>query len=390
MNNLNCGGAEKALVSLLQELDYSKYDVDLFLFKHEGLFLPHLPKEVNLLPEPNEYKYFDMPIGKSLIGALSGLRFDIFFARLMMVLIRTSEKSPSIREQKLWKHLRYCLPRNKKQYDLAVGYLQRMPNYYCIDKITAIKKAGFIHNDYDKLDMDPEIDRPYLQKFDKIFTVSDSCKEILYRIFPELANKIHVMFNIVSAESIAKLASENIAFPSDAKIIVTVGRLSPQKGYEIAIDACKILIDRGINVFWYVLGEGDERKKLENLIARNKLQNNFVLKGIIENPYPYMKFADIYVQTSRFEGKSIAIDEAKILRKPIVVTNFETAKDQIINGHNGMITEMNAEAVAETIDNVLHDNELRNLLAENLANEIHENANELAKLLILANTNEKS
>jgi glycosyltransferase involved in cell wall biosynthesis len=380
MNNLNCGGAEKALVSLLQVIDYEAYEVDLFLFKHEGLFLSQVPGSVNLLAEPKEYRFFDMSFPKALMQSVKMMRPDIFFSRIAQAYIFKTEKSVSIREQKFWKYLSRCLKNQPKKYDLAVGYLQRGPNYYCIDKVNATKKTGFVHNDYEKLGMDIDIDRPYLMAFDKIFTVSESCESILHKIFPDLGNKVEVMYNIVSPDTIRSLSVQPLNLPKSGHTIVSVGRLSPQKGYEFAVEACKLLKDAGFSVKWYILGEGEERKKLEGLITQYGLENDFILEGIIENPYPYLKAADVYVQTSRFEGKSIAIDEAKILCKPIVITNFDTAKDQISHGINGLITEMNGKAAAEGIMKIFNDRVLVEKLVANLSQEHLGNEQERDKL----------
>ena len=127
----------------------------------------------------------------------------------------------------------------------------------------------------------------------------------------------------------------------------------------MAIEACRLLVDKGIEIAWYVIGEGEERQRLERMIADYGLQRHFILLGLKDNPYPYVKQADIYVQPSRFEGKSIAIDEAKILQKPIVVTSFSTAADQITHERNGLIVEMSAEAVADGIERFVKDDSLR-------------------------------
>jgi glycosyltransferase involved in cell wall biosynthesis len=380
MNNLNCGGAEKALISLLQTINYTKYEVDLYLFKHEGVFLSQIPKEVFLLPEPAEYKFFDMSFKKAIIESLKMGRFDIIRARIAMTIIYKSKNSISIKEQKAWKYISNCIPKLKKKYDLAVGYLQRTPNYFCVDNTDAKVKVGFVHNDYEKLKMDSTIDAYYINKMQKVFTVSETCKEILIDFFPQFSNKFDVMYNIVSPKTIISLSNEDIKIDSNIKTIVTVGRLNKQKGYELAIEACSILKKRGLKFQWLVLGDGEERNGLELLISKFDVKDCFILKGIIENPYPYIKLASVYVQPSRFEGKSIAIDEAKILQKPIVVTNFSTAKDQITNEVNGLIVDMNALSLAEGILKMDVETDLKNKLISNLASEPMGNESEIEKI----------
>jgi len=381
LNNLDCGGAEKALISLLQAIDYSNYSVDLLLFNQKGLFLNQIPKEVNLLPEPKNYKYFDMSIKTAILDNLKKGNFNVIFNRILAGFLFKSENNKALAEQKLWNYLGKTLSPLPKKYDAAIGYLEKTPNYFCIDKVTAKTKIGFIHNDYEMLKMDAEIDYEYMEKFDKVFTVSETCKDILIKNFPEFATKFAVMYNIVSGKTIESLANEKISLEKQYKTIVTVGRLNQQKGYELAIEACSLLKKQGIPIKWYALGEGEERAALEKLIKEFDVVDSFLLKGIVENPYPYVKAADVYVQTSRFEGKSIAIDEAKILNKPIVVTAFDTVYDQINHKQNGLIVPLLSKDIANAIQLLLDDEQLRNSLVSNLQNEQKGNEEEINKLL---------
>jgi glycosyltransferase involved in cell wall biosynthesis len=380
MNNLNCGGAEKALISLLETIDYSMYDVDVYLLRHTGLFLSKLPPEVNLLNEPVEYKYFDMSMRKAVLQCLRKGEFKIALLRLLAGSIYVSEKNRIRCEQRVWKYLAKSLPNVEKEYDIAIGYLEKNPIYFCIDKVKASKKIGFIHNDYDKLGMDPNLDQVYFNQLDHLVTVSEECGHILRERFPSLSDNIEVMHNIVSPAAIHKLSMETVNLKEKDITIVSVGRLNYQKGFELAVESCKGLIQAGYPIKWYIIGEGEEREALERLIEKHDLKDNFILLGIKENPYPYIREADIYVQPSKFEGKSIAIDEAKILQKPIVVTNFSTAKDQIRNKINGLIVAMTPAAVCEGIKEIIDNDELRKQLIVNLGKEMLGTEAEIYKL----------
>lgn len=383
INNLNCGGAEKALISLLETIDYSKLDVDLLLFKQEGIFMSKIPSQVNLLMEPENYKYFDMSVKKAVKGLIKKGKFNIALARILSLYVFKTEKSRVVVEQKVWKYLSMAFTKLDTEYDVAIGYLEKNPIYFCVDKVKAKKKIGWIHNDYDKLGMDKKIDNKYFNKLDYVFTVSEECLSVLKSKFPQYESKFRLMYNIVSEETIKKLALEkieDITFNDDNINIISVGRLEYQKGFELAIEACSILKERGYKIKWNIVGEGKERSKLENLINELKLEDNFNLLGIRENPYPYIKKSDIYVQPSRFEGKSIAIDEAKILNKPIVVTNFSTAKDQIINNKNGIISEMNSKSLANEIERIICDKKLKKKIILNLSNEKIGNETEINRL----------
>ncbi|WP_169086943.1 glycosyltransferase [Paenibacillus sp. PL91] len=384
MNNLNCGGAEKSLLSLLQTIDYARFDVDLYLFKHEGIFLSKIPRAVNLLEEPVHYRYFDMSMKLAIMDCLKKGRIDLAFARLRAGYIFFTEKNPARCEQRVWKYLSKTLPALHKRYDAAIGFLEKNPVYFSIEKANAAKKIGFIHNDYDKLRMDPFLDAPYFAQLDHLVTVSDGCGEVLIQRFPQHSQKVKVIHNIVSPSMIHEMSEEETGFaPNNGIKIVSIGRLNYQKGFEMAIEACKVLVDKGYNVKWYVIGEGEDRSKLEQLILQHQLDRHFHLLGLKENPYPYMKEADIYVQSSRFEGKSIAIDEAKILNKPIIVTNFSTAKDQIVHNQNGLIVDMNAEALADGIKLLIDDEKLRDSLVGQLSKEHYGTEMEIEKLYAL-------
>ncbi len=371
MNNLNCGGAEKALTSLLETIDYSSYNVDLFLFKHEGLFLRNIPEQVNILEEQFEYSFFDMPIKTAIKGCCEKGRFDIAISRLRAGYIFKTEQNKARCEQRVWKHISKSLPAIKKKYDVAIGFLEKNPIYFCVEKVKATKKIGWVHIDYDKLGMDPNFDKKFFTQLDHIITVSEECANIIINRFPNDKSKVEVIYNIVSPRMINQMSNqENIDVfnkNSDEIIILSIGRLHYQKGFEMAIEACRILLNRGYNIKWNIIGEGEEREYLTNLIKEKGLEGNFNLLGLKSNPYPFLKQTDIYAQTSLFEGKSIAIDEAKILNKPIVVTNFSTAKDQITDGIDGLIVELNPVKVADGIEKLIKEEGLRGRFINNLS-----------------------
>ena len=191
------------------------------------------------------------------------------------------------------------------------------------------------------------------------------------------------MYNIVSPKVINNMSKEKVEFDNATINLVSVGRLNYQKGYDLAIEVCRKLIKKGYDIKWNIIGDGEERTNLEKLIKEYNLEDRFVLLGIKENPYPYVRNADIYVQTSRFEGKSIAIDEAKILNKPILITNFSTAKDQISNGENGLIVDMDIDSIFKGLEILINDENLRNKLTNNLSKEKLGTENEINKLYSL-------
>lgn len=368
MNNLNVGGAEKALVSLLQVFDYEKYNVDLLLFKKEGLFLKQVPAQVNILPEPANYRYFDMSFVQVLKENVWPWRWNLIYRRIQFKKMMQKAESPAEAEQLSWKPLSKTLKPLQKQYHAAIGFLEKNPNYFVIDKVKAEKKIGFIHTDYEKLKMNRYFDAFYFNKFNKIVVVSHESLQTLNQIFPNLSQKFLVLKNIISKKNIIHLASTSEFDFKSENIIVSVGRLSAVKGYSLSIKALRILKERNIDFTWIILGEGALRAEMETEIKSNGLEKNVLLLGAVENPYPYIVRANVFLHTSLFEGDGLSIKEAKILCKPIVLTNFTTACSHVINNETGIIVDFDAEEIANAIEKLLKNKELRNQFKRNLAN----------------------
>jgi glycosyltransferase involved in cell wall biosynthesis len=368
--SLSAGGGEKSLVNLLAQINYNQFNVDLFLLNHEGIFMDYLPSQVRVLSLPENYKLFSKPLKDSIKGLIKAGKPNLALNRILFSLEIRRTKDISKREQYTWKYLSKSLDSIDKKYDVAIGFLEKTSTYFCVDKVNAQRKIGWVHIDYDKLGMDPAFDSPYFEALTSIVTVSEECANIFVKRFPAQKDKVKVIYNVVSPTAIHEMANQTVESRLDKKDneinLLTIGRLHYQKGLELAIDACKVLVEKGYNIKWYVIGEGDEREKLTALINNNGVSNHFFLLGLKANPYPYVKQADIYVQPSRFEGKSIALDEAKILQKPIVITNFSTATDQITHGVDGMIVDMDPISVADGIQNLILNEENRRILRDNL------------------------
>lgn len=384
MPSLSAGGGEKSLINLLSNIDYNLYNVDLFLFHHEGLFMEFVPKEVSILTIPERYRIFTLPLFQSIKELVIKKEILLSYNRMVFSIKNLIVGNISRKEQYNWKHISNSFNILEKQYDVAVGFLEKTSTYFCVDKVKAHKKIGWVHIDYNELGMDPNFDALYFRKLDNIVTVSEKCANILISVFPNKKDEIRVIHNIVSPTTIRKMVNiekNDVYNREDNKfIILSIGRLHYQKGFERAIESCKELIDKGYKVEWNIIGEGEERAKLERLIKVKRLERNVKLLGLKSNPYPYIKQADIYVQTSRFEGKSIAIDEAKILNKPILVTDFSTAKDQIENGINGLIVGGNSKNITEGIEKLIQDIELKDKLVNTLSQEKLGTEEEIYKL----------
>ena len=382
--DMEVGGVERSLISMLHNFDY-KYDVDLMLYSHTGDFMDLLPKSPNLLPEDKIYKTFRMPIAQiakqgNIPIAISRV-YSILESKLVSK-IKGLDESVYAQMQYMWKNSLYFLPKYKKKYDVAISYL--WPHYFVAQKVDAKVKIAWIHTDYSKLETDIEVDLKMWDKFDHIVAVSEECKNAFLKKYGKLKDKVIVIENITSPKFIETMAKEKVENPmndDNCFKIVSVARLSYAKGIDNAVRALKLLVDKGYdNIKWYIVGYGGDEEIIKNLIKENKLEDKFILLGKQINPYPYMKSADLYVQPSRYEGKAVTVCEAQILSKPVLITNYTTAKSQIKDGFDGCITELSVEGIANGIEMLYKNEDLRNKLSNNCKNTNYSNKDELQKL----------
>lgn len=384
MPSLSAGGGEKSLINLLNQFNYSHYHIDLFLFSPSGVFLDSLPSEVNILNLPRNYTTFTKPFNVSFKNFIENSQFNLAVSRLLFTVQSRLMKNTAVCEQKNWKYFQKSLERLESQYDAAIGYLEKSSIYFIVDKVVAKRKIGWIHTNYMNSGMRNDLDKPYFEQLDYLVTVSNECQSALKSAFPHLEDRFKIIKNIVSPSLIKKFSNKSLKeerlFEKGVIHLITVARLSYEKGVDLAITACKNLVNNGYNIKWFVIGDGNEKDKLNLMIERNHLSKYIVLLGVRENPYPYIKNADIYVQPSRVEGKSIALDEAKILSKPIVITNFSTAKDQIENYKNGLIVDMNSEGISNGIEELVNNTALQDSLVKNLESEYFGTEDEIEKL----------
>ena len=361
------GGAEKSLQTLLGALDETQYDVDLFLLRAEGELLELLPDYVHLLPPQPTAETFSLPIKDACAAFFKQGRPDLAFTRARFSAAVRGHASIRALEQRGWKYQRRAYEPLPQVYDAAIAYLEGSPIYFCADFVRAKRKIAYIHNDYRKLQMQASFDAAYLAKFDAIVTVSDACADVLREVFPMLASRVRVVENIISPSVLRAAAQTGESFDDEytGLRVLTLGRLEPQKGYDMALDACAALAPR-YDFRWYVLGDGPQKEALEEKIHALHLEDRFFLLGTRLNPYPFLQACDIYAQPSRFEGKSIALEEAKAFQKPIVTTAFTTVADQIVDGVTGSVAQIDAASIAARLAALLEDASLRAKYSDNL------------------------
>lgn len=350
IDSLTCGGAERSLVSLLPCLDYNKVDVDLLLVGVGGIFEKYVPKQVNVI-------YFNHGC-------------STFFQRLKLVWGRF-KFSLSLRLNR-YRRIRLNAPHMEwmtcssayqplqKEYDVAIAYQQGFPCYYVMDKVKAKRKIAWINVDIYNTRHKPSFIKPYYDKYDKVVTVSDAMRQKFIDRGLVAKNKLICIYDILNADLIQSQSQEKLSdeynYPSK-KVIVTVARVvTHHKGQDLAIEAAKILKDKGVDFKWILVGDGPDYDTISKQIEHAGLSDYVILAGLQSNPYPFIKRADVYVQTSRYEGFGLTLTEAKILAKPIVTTNFPSAYDQIKHGENGLIVGMDSKSIADGIIKVLTDN----------------------------------
>ena len=372
IGTLQSGGVSKSIVNLLNVMDRTTYDVHLLLLDRSGDILsPYLPSDITV--------HVNREI-ENLHRGLRGVRALLFTGHLLLAfgsLLRMLLSKFSRAWAGRW--LAHLMPRfTDLSFDLIVDYGGQQQLYYMVDKLDGKKKITFFHNDYSKWPYYYAADRLYYPKVDQILSISQTCVDVLKAYFPDCKDKISVMQNISSPVLITKQANETVDLPIAPLSLVSLGHIMRRKGTD-SIDAAKILQKKGVEFKWMLVGKVVE-KDLIRRIEQEGLADCFVVLGIRSNPYPYIKAADIYVHPSRFEGKSIALDEAKILCKPIVVTNFSTVNDQFEDRVNASICEMNGGALADAIIELATHKELRQSYVTYLNANIVDNSSEVEKL----------
>ena len=373
IGTLQSGGVSKSIVNLLNVMDRTTYDVHLLLLDRAGDILsPYLPSDITV--------HVNREI-ENLHRGLRGVRALMFTGHLLLAfgsLLRMLMSKISRAWAGRW--LAYLMPRfTDLTFDLIIDYGGQQQLYYMVDKLDGKKKITFFHNDYSKWPYYYAADRLYYPKVDQILSISQTCVDVLKAYFPDCKDKISVMQNISSPVLITKQANETVDLPIAPLLLVSLGHIMRRKGTDFSIDAAKILQKKGVEFKWMLVGKVVE-KDLIRRIEQEGLADRFVVLGIRSNPYPYIKAADIYVHPARFEGKSIALDEAKILCKPIIVTNFSTVNDQFEDRVNASICEMNGDALADAIIELAANKELRQSYVAYLNAHIVDNSSEVEKL----------
>ena len=369
-------GSEKSFLSFARHaIDYDQYDVDLLLAKKTGDFLSQLPKEIRVLEMDamGEIFLINRDNAFKIIARRYLMKNPLRAFRLLPYIInRKTAKTPAEKDfasNRIWVELLKKMPMFEEEYDAALAYWGDHTMFYMCDKVKAKKKIAWLHFDYAQPPREDALYLHYFSRCDKVITVSEKIEHSLKEALPQIAHKVITVENIIDETEILRLADEPCDFEDGFSGIrlLTVGRICHQKGYDMAIPAIARLVSEGYAIKWDIIGDGDQSDKdsLFEIVLKNGLEKNVSFLGIKQNPYPYMKKCDIYLQPSRHEGKPIAVEEAKVLGKPIFLTNFSSANEQLKGYFCGEIGEISTEGVYLGLKKLLSSELLRTLAVEN-------------------------
>ena len=386
-SDMEIGGAERALLGLLNSIDTNLYAVDLFLLRHRGPFMKLIPPHINLLPENKYYSDLGVPINEvirkkhfSMVAArtIGKWKAKRFIARNKISGANSLEIHYSFR------FTRTILPTiSEKDYDLAIGFT--IPYYIVAEKVKAKHTAVWLHTDYSKLAGDTDEELKVWSAYEYIVSISYDVTKAFLSKFPSLENRIVEIENIVSPELIAQQAkAEDVhtEMPHEQGVVrlLSVGRFTSAKNFDNVPDICKRILNNGFAIKWYIIGFGGDESLIKRKIIESGMQNNVILLGKKDNPYPYIAECDMYIQPSRFEGKAVTVREAQILNKPVIITNYPTAKSQLRDGVDGIIVPLDNERCAKGICDVLSNKKIIIRLIENTKKQNYGNSNEAVKL----------
>ncbi len=402
---LELGGAEISLIGLLQAMDYARYDVDLFVYSHQGELMRFIPKEIHLLPEIPAYAYIERPmkdaLRKGLLGVVWGRLKAKWRHKTTSTSTRTSKQDASI-FQYVMNGVEPYLPSldHLGEYDLAVSFL--MPHNIVLNKVRAKKKVCWIHTDYSSIDVNAALELPVWSGFDKVVSISADVTREFLKVFPSLEHKMVEIHNILPASIVRaraeEMSPEEVAreMPQEEGVInlLSVGRFTYPKNYDnvpailknvndnvnVNANDCKTV---DVKIKWYLIGYGGDEPLIRQRIKESGMEGQVVILGKKENPYPYIKSCDIYVQPSRYEGNAVTVREAQMLCKPVVVTDYATASSQIQDGIDGIIVPMDNEGCAKGIAQFLQDRAKQQSITDHLKTHDFSNADEINKLFAL-------
>lgn len=385
---LEIGGAERSLIGLLDALDPERWDIDLFLLRHQGELIADIPEYVNLLPEVPAYTVLARPMKDTLREGHVLLTAARLTGRIAAGRYAKKHGHTESGVALEYSHKFTCplMPKIQPgtEYDLAISFLT--PHYFVAKKVQAKQKIAWIHTDYSRVQVNIPSETAMWSAYDHIASISDAVTESFLKLFPGLKNKVVLIENILPVRYVKKQAkafSVEPEMPADGIRLLSIGRFCYQKNFENVPDICARLLEKGLRVYWYLIGFGPDEGLIRERIAASHMEEHVIVLGKKENPYPYIKACDLYVQPSRYEGKCVTVREAQTLGKPVVITRYATSASQLEEGVDGVIVPMDNEGCAEGIAVLLRNPEEMARLSDCCQQRDYTNAAEIGKLYAL-------
>lgn len=388
---IEIGGVEKSLLGLLDSIDYERYNVDVFIFNHDGALKSLINKNARLLPELPQYAALFRPM-RALVTSGNWRTAAV----KIMATIKSKWKSLFYPPEKgktsnlyhtyLIDYASRFLPAvSDKTYDVCMSFLH--PNFVERRRIKAASYWAWIHTDYSNLVIDPVAENKMWAPFKHIIAVSEECRNAFISVLPRFEQRVRVIENIISYPYIMQELRDRQDPALDAYSafsgyrILTIGRFSYAKNLEVIPEVVREMLRSGCKDFkWYIIGFGGDEHLVKDLIEQYGLQDHIILLGKKKNPYSYLEQCDVYVQPSRFEGKSVSVREAQLLKRPVIIADYPTAPSQVRHGYDGLIVPLDTAAIAAAVMNLLGDSRLRQQLSDNCDPHRYTNAGEIEKI----------
>lgn len=358
MPHLTIGGVQKSLISASKAIDYDEYNVTLYLRKNRTDLLPFVDKHIKVIVNIDSNKYYRKPYAITL-------QAKVFAAKLLGNKTKAKEINGILEERIRLDMMEY----ERKtyfadaHYDIAVAYVQSYVAQFVAECVDADKKILFFHTSTNDT---PEIHNAVIPNYTAVTALHEQQKALIEEWYPASKGKIKIVENYTDKELITQQSKEFSIPETDKTVLCSCGRFAPVKGFDMAVEAARILKNNSVDFVWYFVGDGPERSKLEKKISEYKLENNIVITGMQKNPYPYMAGCDIYVQPSYEEAMPVTIIEAHRLNKPVISTATVGGCKLVENGRNGIVCEIRPEAIAEGITALINNKEKHEFILNNL------------------------
>lgn len=365
------GGVERALINLLACMDSDRYDLTLLLLEDGGEWECLIPSNVKI----SRLSMDSCGYNDYLLEHRAYLRLAKTMLCRAMTHIFKEPSSNTYFAVRAW-------PVINEKYDCVVLFkIDSLIGLHLATQITSVKKIAWMHNSFLGIAYDSWSYRRSIGQMDGIVCVSSTLQDEFQKCFPGYKGRIDVIHNLLDVHAILDCADEPCDISLKGFSILTVGRLSIEKGQQMIPATMRLLLDAEYDVYWYLVGDGPGRAEIEEACKQYGVEDRVILLGAKQNPYVYVKNADIYVQTSLTEGWCLTIQEAKLLQKPIVSTPIPVIMEQIVSGENGEIAQdISPEALFVSIQILLDSPEKRNFYSEQLRNQLVNNDEQIKKL----------